>query len=108
MFGPAWIEHSDGIIEPATWHTLSEQSRPSISRAFHAGCVIPDYLPAWMDPTGTAAERQTPCGSSHRSFRLTATPWNAASRMAAATLSLGCAAIAALDAATIVLYAAPR
>ena len=60
MFGPVWLEHADGTIEPASWHTLSEERRHSTSRAFHAGCFVPDYVPAWMRPLDACASGATP------------------------------------------------
>ena len=104
MFGPVWVEHEDGTIEPASWHSLSEERRHSTSRAFHAGCVVPDYVPDWMRPLDTCAPAPLPSVEAHRSFHLTTTSWTAASRVAAGTLSLACAAVTALDAASVVLH----
>ena len=104
MFGPVWAEHEDGTIEPASWHTLSEERRHSTSRAFHAGCFVPDYVPAWMRPLDTCAPAAAPSGEGHRSFHLTTMSWSAASRMAAGMLSLACAAVTALDAASVALH----
>jgi hypothetical protein len=108
MFGPVWLEHADGTIEPASWHTLSEERRHSTSRAFHAGCFVPDFVPAWMRPLDACAPAPLPSAEAHRSFRLTATSRNAASKVAAGTLSLACAAVTALDTATIALHSALR
>ena len=108
MFGPVWLEHADGTIEPASWHTLSEERRHSTSRAFHAGCFVPDYVPAWMRPLDACASAQLPRADTHRSFRLSTTSRTAAGRIAAGTLSLACAAVAALDAATIALHSTLR
>jgi hypothetical protein len=108
MFGPVWVEHGDGTIEPASWHILGEERRHSASRVFHAGCFVPDHLPAWMHPLDTWAPAPLPSGAAHRSFRLTTTRMTAASRVGAGMLSLACAAIAALDAATVALHSTLR
>ena len=108
MFGPVWVEHGDGSIEPASWHTLSEQRRHSASRAFHAGCLVPDYPPDWMRPLDESVPAPLPSGGAHRSFRVTTTRVTLASRVAAGMLSLACAAIAALDAATVALHSTLR
>jgi len=108
MFGPVWLEHADGTIEPASWHILSEERRHSTSRAFHAGCFVPDYVPAWMRPLDGCAPAPLPSRGAHRSFRLTTASRSAASKVAAGTLSLACAAVAALDAATIALHSTLR
>ncbi len=108
MFGPVWVEHGDGTIEPASWDILSEERRHSASRAFHAGCFVPDYLPAWMRPLDTCAPAPLPGGAAHRTFRLTTTRRSAASTAAAGMLSLACAAVTALDAATIALHSTLR
>ena len=102
MFGPVWVEHYDGTIEPASWHTLSEERRHSASRAFHAGCFVPDYVPAWMRPLDTYVPVPLP-SAAHRSFRLSTTSLTGASRVATGMLSLACAAVTALDATTIAL-----
>lgn len=108
MFGPVWVEHGDGSIEPASWHTLSDERRHSASRAFHAGCFVPDYPPAWMHPLETCAAAPLPRRVGHRSFHLTNTRWSAASRLAAGMLSLACATVTSLDAATIALHSTLR
>ena len=105
MFGPVWVEHDDGTIEPASWHTLSEGRRHSASRAFHAGCFVPDYVPAWMRPVDTCAPAPLPSAAAHRSFHLSTPSWTAASRAATGMLLLACAAVTALDATTIALHA---
>ncbi len=107
MFGPVWVEHADGTIEPASWHALSEDGRRTTSRAFHAGCFVPDYVPAWMRPVEACSEPAVLTLAAHRSFRLTATRWTTANRGTAAVLTLASAAVTALDAATIALHSAP-
>jgi hypothetical protein len=108
MFGPVWLEHADGTIEPASWHTLSEERRHSTSRAFHAGCFVPDYVPAWMRPLDACAPAPLQSGDAHRSFRLTTASRTATGTVVAGTLSLACAAVATLDAATIALHSTLR
>ncbi len=108
MFGPVWVEHEDGTIEPTSWHTLSEEGRHSTSRAFHAGCFVPDYVPAWMRPLDAWPPAPLRSVAAHRSFHLTTTHWTTASRVAAGTLSLACATVTALDAATIALHSTLR
>ena len=108
MFGPVWVERVDGTVEPAAWHNMSEEARHGVARAFHAGCFVPDRVPEWMRPSGDCVELPRTTVAAHRSFRLSGTRWSTPTRVAAATLSLACAAVAALDAATVVLHGAPR
>jgi len=107
MFGPIWVEHRDGSIEPASWHALSSEGRRTVSRAFHAGCFVPDFVPEWMRSSDQFEAQPAPSVARHRSFRMTAPRLTGTGRAAAATLSLACSAVTALDAVTVALHAVP-
>jgi hypothetical protein len=108
MFGPVWVEHVDGTLEASAWYALADHARHTLSRAYHAGCLVPDFVPAWMRPHDEAGESASSqlVACVHRHFRMSATRATAATRLATATLALACAAVTALDAASVALHSA--
>src|SRR5579871_1073079 len=100
LFGPIWIEHRDGSVEPGSWQFTGEERRATAVRAYHAGCFVPDFVPDWLRAPEPAAEPPRADRRGHRSFRLSTTRWTALQRASAAALSLACATVTSLDLAS--------